>query len=318
MVDYAELMKILSVPRPNGSAALRETCIALRKWLTQQDIAHHTHTFRVRPLFFESIGIWLIVSQTLLALAVWLRWGWLTLPIAVVGLAGSTLDVAFNLPLITWLGVQRSENILIEFSPKRPRQEVVCCAHYDSKTELFDHKTRLFLFERMRLAIILTVLVAFVGPLDSWLLAQEMAWAGLFHCTGVALNIPLLLLAWGLGLNFSIGRLLRPSQGAVDNGTSCAILLGLAKRLADGSVKLHETRVTIALFAGEEVNMQGSRAYVSNRDWRLPTVALNLEIMAQNGDYVYWEQDGTVFKLLPTDSALNRAIGAAVARVTGH
>ena len=63
--------------------------------------------------------------------------------------------------------------------------------------------------------------------------------------------------------------------------------------------------------------MQGSRAYALGRDWPLPSVALNLEIMAQDGDYVYWEQDGMSLKLFPTDKALNQAISEAVARVTG-
>ena len=63
--------------------------------------------------------------------------------------------------------------------------------------------------------------------------------------------------------------------------------------------------------------MQGSHAYALGREWKLPSAALNLEIMAQDGDYVFWEQDGYSLKLFLTDKTLNQAISAAVAGVTG-
>lgn len=318
MVDYQELMTILSVPRPNGSAAERDTCLALEGWLTQQGISHRVHTFRLYPFFFECIGVWLIVSRTLLALAIWLRWGWPALPIAIIGLIGGLLDVAFNIPVVSWPGARPGQNILIELDAPQAQQEVVFAAHYDSKTELLDHRTRFFFLRSLPAGIVLTLLLGIIGPLDRWLLTQGSAWAGLTFWLGVALSIALLFLAWGLGLNLSLGRLLKPSQGAVDNGAACAILLGLADRLARGDISTQHTRVAIALFTGEEVNMQGSRAYVRGRDWPLPAAVINLEIMAQDGDYVFWEQDGNVFKLMPTSPELNQALAEAVEETTGQ
>jgi putative aminopeptidase FrvX len=125
------------------------------------------------------------------------------------------------------------------------------------------------------------------------------------------------VLAWALGINLLTGRLLPPSQGAVDNGSSCAILLGLAKRLVNAEVDLGKTRLTLALFCGEEVNMQGSRAYVHGREWPLPAQAVNLEVMAQDGDYVYWEQDGFVLHLEPTSESVNQRVIRAITAVTG-
>jgi len=112
----------------------------------------------------------------------------------------------------------------------------------------------------------------------------------------------------------------QPSQGAVDNGAACAILLGLADRISNlhASRPISNTKVTIALFAGEEANMQGSRAYARSRDWPLPTVALNLEIMAQDGGYIFWEQDGYAFGLVPTFPEVNAAISEAIQEVTGQ
>ena len=51
-----------------------------------------------------------------------------------------------------------------------------------------------------------------------------------------------------------------------------------------GEISLGRTGVSIALFGDEVVALQGSRVSVANRDWPLPAIALNLEIMAQDGD----------------------------------
>jgi len=316
MVDYQELMTYLSVPRPNGSSAERETAHALREWLTKRGIQHRVQEFQNYPYFFECLGIWLILSRTLLAIAVWSRWGWLTLPIALVGFLGGTLDIALNLPLVTWFGSRNGENILIDLEPPQVRQEIIFSAHYDTKTELLDHNQRMFFLKRINLGLLLTLILGIWGLLDHRLMDTD--WGTPVFWVGVMLTIPMLLLSWGFGLHLSLGRLLKPSQGAVDNGAACAILLGLAEHLFKEQDLLSDVKLTLALFTGEEVNMQGSRAYVRSREWPVPTFALNLEIMAQDGEYIYWEEDGNVFRLLPTSKYHNRKFSEAVQQVTGQ
>jgi hypothetical protein len=326
MTDYHELISILSVPRPNGSAALQRTGRALQDWLNGHGIPYRLHTFRLYPYFFEAIGVWIILSRVLLAIAIWLRWGWPALVIALVGLVGGTFDVRFNLPIISWPGARRGENIIVEFEPPAgASREIVFSAHYDSKTELLDHFQRMFFVTRLRFGIGLTLLLGVLGLADGFLRALSPAGANFAFALGAVLTLPMLFLALGLGLNLSTGRLLRPSQGAVDNGAACAILLGLADRLFNSQYPISNlqspisnTRVTLALFTGEEVQMQGSRAYVRDRDWPLPAIALNLEVMAQDGGYVYWEQDGTSFGLTPTSHQVSQAIADAVKQVTGQ
>ncbi|MBN1146666.1 MAG: M28 family peptidase [Anaerolineales bacterium] len=317
MPDYSELMHILSKPRPNGSAAERSTRQALQAWLEARSIPHRLHSFKRYPHFNTAIGVWLIFSRSLLALAIWLRWGWPAALIAFLGLPGGLLDVALGIPLVTWPGADRGENILIEFEPPNPEKEMLLSAHYDSKTELLDHHQRLFFIRKLPLGILLTVLLGLLGPLDSYLMGAGSPWARLTYSAGALLSLALLFLAWGLGLNLSLGCLRRPSQGAVDNGAACAILLGLAESLQNGRLPLERTRLVLALFTAEEVNMQGSRAYASQRAWALPAIALNLEVMAQDGDYVYWEQDGSSLKLAPTSPEVNHRIAQSVAEVVG-
>jgi hypothetical protein len=335
MVDYTELMEIFSRPRPNGSPGERLTSQAIQRWLAQRGIPHRIHHFRQYPYFFESIGIWLMLSRTLLAAAIWFRWGWITLPIALIGAVGGLIDMWKHVPLVSFFGARRAENILIEFEPSvkslsrreamenQPRQsnpdrELVLSAHYDSKTEPLDHMQRMTLLLNVPFGLVITLALGVLGPLDARFLAQGSAWADFTYFAGLVLCIPLLLLAWGLGLNLSLGRLYQPSLGAVDNGTSCAILLGLAKRLHENRNNLQRTRITLAVFSGEEIGMQGSRAYVRDRDWPLQTIALNLEAMAQDGQYVYWEKDGNLLKLDPTSAFVNSLVSETVSEVVGE
>jgi hypothetical protein len=328
MVDYSELMQFLSRPRPNGSRALAATARALRGWLDRHGISHRIHTYTLYPFFFEAIGIWILLSRTLLAVAVWLRWGWPALVIALISLPVGLVDVALKTTTLARLKRVTGENILIEFEPEEASQELILCAHYDSKTELLDHRQRMFFIKNLRLGILLTGLAGLLGALDGWLLGNGSGWAGLAYGLGLLATLPLLFLAWGLGLNLSTGRLLQPSQGAVDNGVACAVLLGLADLLnkelrlaqtaADFRSPLRRTRLTLAIFSGEEVNMQGSRAYTRDRDWPLTTAAVNLEVLAQDGAYVLWEQDGSALRLEACSPKLNELVVSAVRAVTGQ
>ncbi len=315
--DYVELMATLSRPRPNGSPAETATRQALHDWLAGRGIPVHSHRFRIYPYFFECIGAWTMLSRLALAAAVWTQAGPWTLPIALAGLLGGLVDLWLRLPLVTWPGARRAENLLIEFDAPEPQQEVILSAHYDSKTEPLDHHQRMIFLRGLPLGMLLSVLLGLAGPLQAWLGTVSPGWAVVVYWGGVALSIPLLILAFGLGLNLTLGRLFPPSQGAVDNGAACAILLGLVAQLAGGEQALRRTRVTVALFTGEEVDRQGSMAYVASREWSLPARAINLEVMAQNGDYVLWEEDGSIFRRQPTDPALNGVLRGAVNRVSG-
>ncbi len=315
--SFTEWMEVFSKPRPNGSRALEQTFTAISEYLRYVGMEHEIHSFRLYDQFFTWIGIWLICSRSLLAVALWMHWGWWVLWIAFIGLIGGLVDVGFNVPTITRLKSSLGKNILIKFAPPTPVQEIIISAHYDSKTELLDHHQRMFFLKNLPLGIALTIFCGLWGVLDGWLNHSGSSWAGGVYVIGIIANLPLLILAWGLGLNLSLGCLRPPSQGAVDNGAACAILLKLAERLHTQGFPLLNTHLTIALFCGEEVNMQGSRAYVHQREWKAPAAALNLEVMAQDGDYVYWEKDGNSLRQLPTSAWLNASIASSIQVVHG-
>lgn len=318
MVNFDELMGIFSTPRHNSSAALEGTYQEIINWLNSRTIPFSIHKFKLYPYIFIATGIWLILSRTLLAFSMWFKWGGISLFIAILALMGGYIDVAFGFPLISWMGKKTGKNIILQFSPAYPKQELIFSAHYDTKTEVLDHIQRMFFLKNIPLGIFLTLLIGVCGLLISSQFNFSSNADTIIYWLGVIATIPLLFLAWGLGINLSFGWLKSPSEGAVDNGAACAILLALGEELNKGKIKLQTTSVKIILFSGEEVNMQGSTAYAKELAPKIPIYVINLEVMAQNGDYVYWEQDGTSLKLLTTSKALNNLFKETVIEITGR
>jgi hypothetical protein len=340
MDDLDELLELFSTPRPNGSAALQQTSRSIQAWLKTRHIPFHIQSYTQYPFFFEASGIWMILTRTLLALSAWLSWGWWTPIFALAGLLGGTLDSALHLPLVTWPGKRLAENILIDLKVRRNPDlvlpsdaaqppEVIFTAHYDSKTELLDHRQRMIFLVNIPTGILLTILVGAAGGLQAFWRSNSPGWGGWVYWAGALLSLPLMVLALGYGLNLSLGRLVKPSPGAVDDGAACAILLKLADKLSNEGVNTvalptnlpehpdNSAFIKIVLFSGEEIDRQGSRAFVRARLWTGGEAILNLEAMAQNGDYVTWQRDGSVYRLRLTDQRLDNALRRAVKVVTG-
>lgn len=315
--DYRDLMYVFSRPRPTGSEGEHATARAIRAWLEARHIPYRVHTFPLYPYFFESIGLWIILSRTVLAAMAFCAPGPEALLVALVGLLGGSLDILIGRPVVTWIGRRRGENILIEFAPSHAEREVVLTAHYDSKTELLDHRQRAIFVEHTRLWAGLTLLVGLLAAVEGYSRLPESI-ATLVHVATLATTSVMLLAAWGLGLHLSMGRVVRPSQGAVDNGAACAVLLKLAERIAREGLPCEGVRVTIALFTGEEANMQGSRAYVRSRPWPHRTRVVNLELLGQDGPYVLWEQDGDAFHRVDTSPEVRAWVANTVEAMTGQ
>jgi hypothetical protein len=315
MTDFSDLMKIFSVPRPSNSAGERRTREALCAWLDQHGIPYRTEHFRLFPYSNELIGFWLLGSSLLLLLTVAFRLPWPALLAVAVAMTLVIANVVTGRPFVVWMIPARGENILVSFGPAEPTRELVIATHYNSKTELFDHTIQGRLFRRLPLCIGLAALVIVLGALDRLFFVAGSSWSAAVQVVSILLALPVLVVVGAVGVNLLPGRLIEQSQGAVDNGAACAIVLALAARLSQA--QLSQTRVTLAFFGGEEVSMQGSLAYVRGRAWPLPTAAINLELMGQRGPFVIWQREGNVLTSVPTDPALNQQVAAVVAEVTG-
>ena len=317
------LPEFLSVPRPNGSRALERTVGEVEARLEGLGIPVQSHHFTLRPYSMELLGLWLLLGGLLLPLAALLRWGWVGLALALLTVAVPLLEVRFLQPTVTALARRPARNLVACFSPARPRQELILCAHLDSKTELLDHDQRRGLVRLSLPAIVLVLISGILITLERSLPAgtarQVVYWlAFLSALPGTAYGL-------GMGANLVGGRFSRsPSSGAVDDGAAVAVLLELADRLQRGALSLDATAVTLLLTVGEEAQMQGALAYVDDVQAQdpagasLPTFAINLEVLGQNGGYLLWGRDGTAMISLPNDAALNAALERAVEAVTGE
>ena len=316
-------LPILSTPRPNGSRALAGAVEGVQGWLEARGIPVTSHEFVLRPYFMELLGLWLAVVGLLLPVAALGSWGWVGLVLALLAVAVPLLEVRFLYPVVTDLVRQKARNLVVRFAVPQPRQEVLLCAHMDSKTELLDHAQREILLRLGRPAMGLA-LVAGASMAAESLLATGTA-SRTAHWLAFLAALPVAVYGLGMGANLVGGRFSRqPSSGAVDNGAAVAVLLDLARQLHQGSPSLDHTAVTLLFTVGEEDQMQGALAYVrracgpGREDWPLPTCAINLEVVGQDGGYLLWEQDGTAMRRLPADITLNYALARAVEAVAGQ
>jgi len=304
---FVDLLPIFGVSRPNGSYALDVTRKRICHWLGEQ-LPYQLHTFSLFPYYSELLGVWVASSQLLLVWAVWQRWGWGLSLIGIISLVVIWLEVNGRYT-ITRLFCTQGYNIILPFpSATQPRQQAILSAHYDSKTELLDQQNRKIFVAYVPLGLLIILGLSIYG------LCQSAASAPVQ--TAVLI---IAILHWGmmtgLALNSLLGRFVSPSLGAVDNGGSCAVLLHLAQQFPT----LQQTNVTIALFVGEEIWLQGSRAFAANHTFALPTVVLNLEGMGQNGRYYLTTKIGLpLLQELPTDNTLNARVTAVAEAVSGQ
>jgi acetylornithine deacetylase/succinyl-diaminopimelate desuccinylase-like protein len=318
-----DLPEFLSTPRPNGSLALERAVGEVEALLEGLGIPVHSHQFTLRPYSMELLGLWLRISGLLLPLAALLGPGWVGLVLALLMVAIPLLEVRFLRPTVTALVRRPARNLVAGFSPDQPLQELILCAHLDSKTEGLDHHQRRVLVRLSVPTIVLVLvsgtLIALERLLPACTARQVVYWlAFLSALPGTAYGL-------GMGANLFGGRFSRsPSSGAVDNGAAVAVLLELADRFQREAFSLDGTAVTLLFTVGEEAQMQGALAYVEDTYGRdragtpLPTCAINLEVLGQNGGYLLWEHDGTAMSRLPNDAALNTALARAVEAVTGE
>lgn len=318
--DVRTLLELLSVPRPNGSHALRRTAAALREHIESRGVPVRVERHRLAAFFNELLGAWMILAGTGLLAAVLLRGGWIALGVGLLAVLVPALESGRMIPVVTGLLRVDAERLVLELPAPDPQREVIVAAHYDSKTELLDHRGRLWLLRRAEAAMGLALVAGGAGAAESVLRGAGSVWATPVFALAVASALPVALFSLALGSNLLLGRWRTPpSQGTVDNGAAVGAVVELCRRIVEGEIALRHTSVTGCLFSGEEIQMQGSRAYVAERgDWPLPVHVVNLEAVGQNGGYVLFEADGTVLTRVPTDPDLTGALDDAVRKVTGE
>jgi acetylornithine deacetylase/succinyl-diaminopimelate desuccinylase-like protein len=321
-MDLVEIMSHLSIPRPNHSQALTETATYIKTTLTDWGIPFVVQQFPLRPYMQLILGISVLLLAVLLFVLILKKKPVAALIVALAIPLLLVVEFELFIPVVTGIVKKTAENIVVTYTVPNPARELIFAAHYDSKTDFWDHVQRAKIYRFIPLAFALGLLLALFTFFTKRYAALKKK-----GVTAVTLVLAgALVVFWGLVFLGFGGYIFIPSDrqsfGAVDDGTSVAALMVLAKDIHDGKVSLGNSNVTIIFTSGEEVTLQGAHWYIKERfagDKKptLPTTLVNLELFGQNGPMVYWKKDGIFLKYYTADPDLVARLGAAWMNVSG-
>jgi hypothetical protein len=320
-MDLVEIVSHLSIPRPDHSPALEETAAYIKTTLTDWGIPFVVQEFTLRPYMQLILGIALLALAALLLVLVIRKRPVAALIVALAIPLLLLLEFEFFVPVVTGIVKKTGQNIVVTYTVANPARELIFAAHYDSKTDFWDHIQRARIYRFIPLAIVLGLAVA----IFTFFTRRYAPLKKKGGTIAAGITAGLLVVYWGLVFLGFGGYIFIPADrqsfGTVDDGTSVAALLALAKDIRDGKVSLGNSNVTIVFTAGEEVTLQGAHWYVKERfggSWQpdLPTTLVNLELVGQNGPMVYWKRDGVFLKYYDADPELVDRLGAAWMRVS--
>jgi hypothetical protein len=315
-MDLAEILAHLSIPRPNHSQALADTAAYIKTLLTGWGVPFVVQEFALRPYMQLLLGISMLLLAILLFIFVFKRKPLAALIVALAIPLVLFLEFELFIPVVTALVTKGGENIIINFTVPNPARELVFAAHYDSKTDFWDHIQRSKVYAFIPLAVIIGLAAAiftFFTKRYAALRKKAITILTLILTGAVAVYWSLIFLGFG-GYIFLPPE--RQSFGSVDDGGSVAALLVLSKDIHDGKVSTGNSNITIVLTSGEEVSLQGAHAYVLERFGKgqkpaVPVSMVNLELAGQNGPMVYWKKDGQFLIYYNADTVLAERLGTA-------
>lgn len=319
-----ELVQQIAVPRANGSAQLGETRRFLTDYLQGLGVHVTVQEFFLRPYLQPLVGTFLVFLGAAALWAIWRGRRWLALVLALLIPALYFTEFELNIPVVSWIGGTSGYNVIAGFGPApadvgRPdghagvAPRLFFTAHYDSKTEPFDHQRRQAVYNGAALGMVVLV-VAALGHF-------RRRWRG----GALALGVPAVLLLGILAYSFAGGFFAaRESPGARDDAAAVAVLLGLSAELAaekGGGAEGGTSRVNsaivpagVVLFDGEEVNMQGSAAFARANPLGLGKEAMfvNLEGIGGAGPWRYYERGGGFLRKYPSSPKAKVAVDGAL------
>jgi hypothetical protein len=322
-MDLAEILAHLSVPRPNHSQALAETAAYIKTLMAGWGVPFTVQEFALRPNMQLLLGISMLLLAILLFIFVLKTKPLAALIVALAIPLVLILEFEAFIPVVTSLITKGGENIIVNYTAPNPARELVFAAHYDSKTDFFDHIQRGSIYVFIPVAVIIGLALAVFA-----FFVQRRAALRKKAVTAVTLVLAgAVVVYWGLVFLGFGGHIFIPADkqsfGAVDDGGSVAALLVLSKDIHDGKVDTGNSNITIVLTSGEEVSLQGADAYVRERFGKgqkpsVPVSMVNLEMAGQNGTMIYCKKDGQFLIFYNADAGLVERMGAAWKEVAGR
>jgi hypothetical protein len=313
LTNWTNLLdRLASFPRENGSVALRDTAEYLTRVLRSAGLDVEQVPFTAHPYETRLLGVFILLAC--LAFFFLLRRKRFFFASLLAGFIPvvAILQVEFNVPLVGRVGAEREYNVVARIPGEHSKQRLILAAHFDTKTDLFDHLVRtpiqvlgLPLCGLMLLAVA-TGAIRRAG-LGLARFRSGVAWAA-------ALYGPLFFLAYSAGA-FLPAR----SSGALDDGAACAVLVEVASELAKGT-PLQQTEIRVVLFSGEELGAEGSAQYVALRSadlHSLPTYVLNLDPVGASRRLAVVGTEGRLVRSYRPDARIRSALARAMQEISG-
>ncbi len=303
-----QLLDGLATARENGSAGLTAAASALEMTLRAAGAEVSLQEFICRPYAARLAGVVCFTLSIVFCALMWRRrFGWALLVAALLP-AYLGLDYELRLPLMSRIGAVREHNIIAHFPVTQPQRTVILAAHYDTKTDLLDPYQR----APIQFLIVPMLVITLALPLTA-LWRQARAYDERHVRTWAAL-VPLYF--FGFLVMMSGGAIVSArSPGALDDAATVATLTKLAERLAAREPPLEHTEIEVVLFAGEEVGLQGSAAYMAERlvtPLPRPTYVINGEGWGYGRGLSYFVSERSALRRYDASGALVRTLDRAL------
>jgi hypothetical protein len=301
MGRWDELLAHLALqPRENGSAALAQTADFLAATLAGFGLPVERLAFLAYPYRHRVCGVVALLGALAYAWALRARRRVLAIALALVMPALILLELDYYVGWVTWPGATTQEHVVTRIVAPEATQRIILTAHYDTKTDLFDHVER----TPVDLLALPMTLVMIAAPLAGMVRARRRADPAATRFERVVAPVSAL---YGVSVFLVLtGGALVPtrSPGALDDGAACAVLVRVAEALA--RAPLARTDVEVALLSAEEIGVQGSRDFVHAR--LLPasanTSVINFELIGAAADLAVFGSERFTLQSYPADPTL--------------
>jgi hypothetical protein len=277
-----------------GLAAGRDTLAAL---LRQAELPARRVELEARPHRTDlAAGLWITAAACLIAASVRRRHSRRrfrsslrsarALPVAAATAVGLGIAALVG-GVDALLPARPSTHFEVAVEPRSAvRREILLGAHYDSKTELFDHRGRALAYVAAALVLVAVTATRRFAVLGAAALVLAAITAG--------------------GGRFSGAR----SHGIVDDAAAVALLVEIAADVH--ASPLATTRLRCVWWADEEIGAQGSAAWVRQAKLdAVPRVALNLECIGGGPRLGYAAREWTRAGWRRADAVVVHALQAA-------
>lgn len=304
------LDRLASVPRENGSEALKETGTWLADRMREAGWNVETFPFRAYPHEMQALGLAVFLLGALYLVLMRKRRFAAALIVALITPTLTIAVVEYRLPALGGIGATVQQDVIATLPAAKPAQRLILSAHYDTKTELLDHVAR----TPLQLLAIPVFGLLLAAPLRGIFRRLRGEPPGRWEAVGAWAA---LIYGGSIGLMYAAGAVIPArSPGALDDGAACAVLLRTAQDLA-AAPQLERTEVQIVFFSGEELGAHGAWSWVGSRfadGPDLPTAVVNFELVGGTKKFLVGGETSLMRHFRPPAPLLDlidRALGAA-------